>query len=83
MGSNYGEQIWGARYDANMGSSYESEDTTNSLNQDMATPDILSLLGTAPEINTLDINAAVMFNDEDQLLDEAVELMAFYAAHAC
>jgi len=35
MGSNYGEQIWGARYDANRGSSYESGDTTNSLSQDM------------------------------------------------
>ena len=44
-----------------------------------ATPDIISSLGTASDINTLDINAAVMFNDEDQLLDEAVELMAFYA----
>ena len=74
-----------SKRNANLGMIYSGDMDPNDIwdmkiHAAQATPDILSSLGTAPDINMLDINAAVMFNDGDQLLDEAVELMAFYAA---
>eukprot|EP00985_Skeletonema_marinoi_P018799 scaffold10608_cov88-Skeletonema_marinoi.AAC.1 len=79
LDGDYKKAMLTSKRNANLGMIYSGDMDPNDIwdmkiHAAQATPDILSSLGTASDINTLDINAAVMFNDEDQLLDEAVEL---------